>query len=219
MARIAGVDIPREKRVEIALTYIYGIGRSRADEILAATGISPDLRVKDLSDEQLVPLRDYIEATYHISHPQIVDQRRTLLDKPGVIAQTPYLESTPRYVAGERFESLDLPPAALEMFDLMARPTADGGLGLLHNPPYAHQAKALVAAVRNQRSLVVTTGTGSGKTESFLLPIIAKLAAEAKDRSVHREREPYRLALSRIIEILKETQNALRDFKNEEAII
>ena len=127
-------------------------------------------------------LRDYIEATYHISHPQIVGQRRELLDRPGVIAQTPYLESTPRYIAGDRFESLDLPPAALELFDLMARPTADGGLGLLHNPPYAHQARALTEAVRNERSLVVTTGTGSGKTESFLLPIVAKLAVEARER-------------------------------------
>ena len=66
MARLVGVDLPREKRLEIALTYIYGIGRTRADEILAATGISPDLRVKDLTDEQLVPLRDYIEANFKI---------------------------------------------------------------------------------------------------------------------------------------------------------
>ena len=66
MARLVGVDLPREKRLEIALTYIFGIGRSRADEILAATGISPDLRVKDLTDEQLVPLRDYIEAHFKI---------------------------------------------------------------------------------------------------------------------------------------------------------
>ena len=53
MARLAGVDLPREKRMEIALTYIYGIGRSRSKEILTATGISFDARVKDLSDEQL----------------------------------------------------------------------------------------------------------------------------------------------------------------------
>ena len=66
MARLVGVDLPREKRLEIALTYIYGIGRTRADEILSATGISPDLRVKDLTDEQLVPLREYIEANFKI---------------------------------------------------------------------------------------------------------------------------------------------------------
>ena len=66
MARLVGVDLPREKRLEIALTYIFGIGRTRADEILAATGISPDLRVKDLTDEQLIPLREYIEANFKI---------------------------------------------------------------------------------------------------------------------------------------------------------
>ena len=66
MARLVGVDLPREKRLEIALTYIYGIGRTRAEEILSATGISPDLRVKDLTDEQLVPLREYIEANFKI---------------------------------------------------------------------------------------------------------------------------------------------------------
>ena len=61
MARLTGVDLPREKRMEIALTYIYGIGRTRSHEILSATGVSPDLRSKDLSDEDLVRLRDYIE--------------------------------------------------------------------------------------------------------------------------------------------------------------
>jgi len=66
MARLAGVDIPRDKRVVIALTYIYGIGRTRSTEILAATEISPDVRVKDLSDDQLIALRDHIEGTYKV---------------------------------------------------------------------------------------------------------------------------------------------------------
>ncbi|MGO1770742.1 MAG: 30S ribosomal protein S13 [Microbacterium sp.] len=66
MARLAGVDIPREKRVVIALTYIYGIGRTRAQEILSATGVDESIRVKDLSDDQLVALRDHIEATYKV---------------------------------------------------------------------------------------------------------------------------------------------------------
>jgi small subunit ribosomal protein S13 len=64
MARIAGVDIPREKRVEIALTYIYGIGRTRSIKTLEDTKIDKNIRVKDLSDEQLVALRDHIEGTY-----------------------------------------------------------------------------------------------------------------------------------------------------------
>ena len=66
MARLAGVDIPNEKRIEIALTYIFGVGRTRAKETLAATGISPDIRIKDLTDEQLITLRDYLEANYKI---------------------------------------------------------------------------------------------------------------------------------------------------------
>jgi len=66
MARLAGVDIPREKRVIIALTYIYGVGKTRAEETLAATGVDPNIRVKDLSDEQLVKLRDHIEGTYKV---------------------------------------------------------------------------------------------------------------------------------------------------------
>jgi small subunit ribosomal protein S13 len=66
MARLAGVDIPREKRVEVALTYIYGVGRTRALTTLKETGISGDIRVKDLTDDQLVALRDYIEGNYKV---------------------------------------------------------------------------------------------------------------------------------------------------------
>ena len=66
MARLAGVDIPREKRVEIALTYIYGVGRTRAIETLKATGIDPDIRVRNLTDDQLIALRDHIEGTYKV---------------------------------------------------------------------------------------------------------------------------------------------------------
>ena len=66
MARLQGVDLPREKRLEVALTYIFGIGKTRAAETLAATGISGDIRVKDLTDEQLVALRDHIDANYQV---------------------------------------------------------------------------------------------------------------------------------------------------------
>ncbi|UYG16973.1 30S ribosomal protein S13 [Brachybacterium huguangmaarense] len=66
MARLMGVDLPRDKRVEVALTYIYGVGRTRALETLAATGVSGDIRVRELSDEQLVALRDHIDANYQV---------------------------------------------------------------------------------------------------------------------------------------------------------
>ena len=64
MARIAGIDLPREKRIEIGLTYIYGIGQKSAKDILAATGINPDIRVKDLTEEDADKLREYIEHHY-----------------------------------------------------------------------------------------------------------------------------------------------------------
>ena len=61
MARVSGVDIPREKRVEVALTYVFGIGRTLAQQTLAATGVDPDTRVRDLSEEQLVAIREYVD--------------------------------------------------------------------------------------------------------------------------------------------------------------
>jgi small subunit ribosomal protein S13 len=66
MARLVGVDLPREKRVEIALTYIFGMGLTRSHETLKATGISPDTRVKDLQEAELAQLREFIEANYKI---------------------------------------------------------------------------------------------------------------------------------------------------------
>jgi small subunit ribosomal protein S13 len=66
MARIEGVDLPRDKRVEVALTYIYGIGRSRSNEILDATGVSPDTRVKDLTEAEIQKMRDYINNSYRV---------------------------------------------------------------------------------------------------------------------------------------------------------
>ncbi|MGF7236807.1 MAG: 30S ribosomal protein S13 [Frankia sp.] len=66
MARLSGVDLPREKRVEVALTYIFGIGRTRALETLAATGVNPDTRVRDLSDADVNKLRTWIDATYRV---------------------------------------------------------------------------------------------------------------------------------------------------------
>ena len=74
MARIAGIDLPREKRVEIGLTYIYGIGRKTANDILAATGINPDTRVKDLTEDDISKLREYIDHNLQVEG----DRRRTI---------------------------------------------------------------------------------------------------------------------------------------------
>jgi len=66
MARIAGVDLPRDKRAEVALTYIYGIGRTSSREILAATGIDPDTRIKDLTEQEVAALRSYVDLNYKV---------------------------------------------------------------------------------------------------------------------------------------------------------
>ncbi len=66
MARLAGVDLPRDKRIEVALTYVFGIGPTRARQTLASTGVSPDLRTRDLADEDLIKLRDYIDANFKV---------------------------------------------------------------------------------------------------------------------------------------------------------
>ncbi|MFU0824280.1 30S ribosomal protein S13 [Clostridium sp.] len=74
MARIAGIDLPKEKRVEIGLTYIYGIGLNRSHEILKATGVNPDTRVRDLSEEEVNAIRDYITKNFVVEG----DLRRTI---------------------------------------------------------------------------------------------------------------------------------------------
>jgi small subunit ribosomal protein S13 len=66
MARLIGVDLPRDKRVEVALTYIFGVGRTRAVQTLEAAGVDPSIRVKDLTEEQLVALRDHLEGSYRL---------------------------------------------------------------------------------------------------------------------------------------------------------
>lgn len=124
-------------------------------------------------------LRDYIEATYHISARSLIERRKELLDCLGVIHQVPYLESTPRYETGEKFADMKgLPAATLQVYSFLAK--ADGELlRLIYDPPYKHQSESIRGCLIDGKNLVVMTGTGSGKTESFLLPILGKLAREA----------------------------------------
>jgi ATP-dependent helicase YprA (DUF1998 family) len=123
-------------------------------------------------------LRDYIEATYHVSNPITVRLRRQILDTLGVIYQRPYIESTPRYRPGKSFDALAAPAGARAIYKVATTPPSP----LLHDPPYEHQALSIEETLANGRSLVVMTGTGSGKTECFLLPILGKLADEAMQR-------------------------------------
>jgi ATP-dependent helicase YprA (DUF1998 family) len=124
-------------------------------------------------------LIEYIEATYHISDPAILRQRRALLEELGVVHQAPYLESTPRYMTGDKFSKIEgLNAAAREVLETLSQPT-EAGKRLLYDPPYTHQRKAVLESLVNDKNLLIMTGTGSGKTESFLMPILGKLAREA----------------------------------------
>ncbi len=128
-------------------------------------------------------LRDYIEATYHVGNATVVRQRRELLESDGVIAQRPFLESTPRYQHGESFEMLPIPRPAKQLLEVLCTPNHDGRQ-MIYDPPYTHQSEAAALALNQEApsNLVITTGTGSGKTESFLIPILGKLAVEAVER-------------------------------------
>lgn len=125
-------------------------------------------------------LAEYIEAAYHIRDPQLVTQRKLLLNTPGVIHQQPFVESTPRYKPGPTFGELGLGHEELQLLEDLASPEQGGRV--FYDPPYQHQAEALRLAHKDGRNLVITTGTGSGKTESFLLPMLARLASEAANR-------------------------------------
>ncbi|AYR22306.1 DEAD/DEAH box helicase [Herbaspirillum rubrisubalbicans] len=124
-------------------------------------------------------LVQYVEATYHISDPVLISQRNSILNKPGVLHQKPFIESTPKYLTGRNFRDIEgLPSSALQLFEKLSEPI--DGKKVVYDPPYEHQADAVDEVVVKGRNIVIMTGTGSGKTESFLLPLLAKLAVEAK---------------------------------------
>ena len=159
------------------------------------------LTIGETIDEIRTALKDYIEATYHISNAALVQQRSRLLDESGVIHQEPFIESTPRYLPGDKFESLGIPDAAITLLQSLAQPR-DKRKPLLYDPPYRHQAKAIESAITEGKSLVITTATGSGKTESFLLPILLKLAIEAQS-------QPNSFAMPAVRALLLYPMNAL----------
>lgn len=123
-------------------------------------------------------LRQYIEAQYHIRDEGLVRERHALLQANETIAQIPYVEATQVYKAGGTYESLPIPAAAARVLNQLSVMS----LGL-YRRPYEHQSQALTAFLGNEASdLVIATGTGSGKTESFLMPVIGTLAIEGEER-------------------------------------
>jgi ATP-dependent helicase YprA (DUF1998 family) len=136
--------------------------------------------IQQTIDDLRVTLTHYIEATYHVSHPYYVEQRKKLLGQIGGIYQAPYLESTPRYKSAEPYSKItDLPVAALEALRTLSDPAK--GKPVIYPSPYTHQLEALRGILNDDKNLMIMTGTGSGKTESFLLPILGKLAREARE--------------------------------------
>jgi len=133
--------------------------------------------VKQVSERLHGSLRRYLEGQYHISDPEIIEERRLLLDEVGTIGQRPYLETTPTYEAGKPYADLGLPSPVGETLTEMV----DWKIGVFPRP-YVHQAKSLTGFFNDKDDLIVATGTGSGKTESFLFPVIGHLLLEAKER-------------------------------------
>lgn len=120
----------------------------------------------------------YLEAQYHIWDEGLIGERRRLLDKEGVTFQEPYLEATPFYVSGKSYRELMIPRPAQEILTLASgRPNVG-----IYSEPYTHQAAAIEAFLGHDEEIIVATGTGSGKTECFLMPILGSLAVESAQR-------------------------------------
>ena len=151
--------------------------------------------IQETIDRLHSSLKEYIEATYHIGDEALINQRRRLLNRTGVTHQEPFLETTARYQVGAKFRDLaGLPTSARTIYEMLSGVRKDRPR-LLFDPPYRHQADALGHALVEGRNLMIMTGTGSGKTESFLLPILGKFAREAAERPVSFGRPAMRALL------------------------
>lgn len=124
-------------------------------------------------------LRSYLESAYHIRNVSLITERQNLLNRPGVISQEPYVESTPSYEVGKNYNEMRIPEAARRILSEVADLTPNVGI---YPRPYQHQSEALESFLRDEDDLIIATGTGSGKTESFLMPIMASLAIEGEER-------------------------------------
>jgi ATP-dependent helicase YprA (DUF1998 family) len=143
------------------------------------TGV--ELGVNQIASQVRLRLRRYLEAQYHIRHPGLIEERRLLLEEPGGISQRPFIEVTPSYAVAGAFSSLQIPNAVSNLLEELA--SWSPGVGVF--PPYRHQADALEKFFSKSdvgNDLIVATGTGSGKTETFLYAILGALAIEGTER-------------------------------------
>jgi ATP-dependent helicase YprA (DUF1998 family) len=128
-------------------------------------------------------LIEYLEAQYHIWNESLLRERRLLLEAPGITSQLPFLEATPSYRYAAGYSALEIPEHAKFILSQCA---AIAGTGV-YEKPFVHQAKALESLLTRGEQLIIATGTGSGKTESFLLPILSSLAIESNERPASRD--------------------------------
>ena len=146
--------------------------------------LTPNQTVEHLKES----LAGYLESQYRISHPLIFSERAELLRKPGVIAQLPFIEATPAFETQDFLIDLEdrypevIPPGLTEL--------VDHGIPISRYRLYTHQQRALLASFSDQPNLLVATGTGSGKTEAFVLPILARLLSEARNWERPTSRTP-----------------------------
>lgn len=148
-------------------------------QIPRSSGHAHLLDVPGLARELHVQMQRYIEAQYPIRHAELVAERQALLQTTGVLSREPFIECMPGYVSGPAYRDLPLPALFTSaLAEMAAWPSAPIPARL-----YQHQARALEAFFQEERDLIIVTGTGSGKTETFLLPIVLRSIAEAKERS------------------------------------
>jgi len=153
-----------------------------------------ELGVKELAEKIHLRLRRYLEAQYHIRNSALIEERRILLEEPGGISQRPFIEVTPSYAVSGSFSALKAPTAVTGILQELVG--WDPGVGVY--PPYRHQADALehfFAKGAESDDLVIATGTGSGKTETFLYAILGALALEATERRASFARHGVRALL------------------------
>ncbi len=131
--------------------------------------------VKGLKDALL----QYLEAQYHIWNESLIRERKLLLQEDGCTTQRPFLEATPFYQKGEPYSKLNIPKVAKELLNKISNFSPSVGI---FPHPFAHQSRALESFLGEERDIIVATGTGSGKTECFLMPILGSLAIEAQQR-------------------------------------
>ena len=127
-------------------------------------------------------LQSYLEAQYHIKNESLIEERRRLFEQPGIIHQLPFVEATPVYEPGTAYKGLSIPSIPQDVLTALAELEVG-----VPPTPYVHQSKALEAFLGRGEDIVIATGTGSGKTESFLMPILGTLAIEAHERQKSAE--------------------------------